>query len=78
MCGKIINNKKIIKKEAHREETSRQASLVRRNATCSNENERCSHRKAKRRNKYLTVYDVSQIAVQKGIKSHPELLALAN
>ena len=68
----------VCSQEAHREETSRQASLARRNAACSNENEGCSDRKAKRRKKYLTVYDVSQIAVQKGIKSRPELLALAN
>lgn len=58
------------------EPTSSQASLAHRNAT--NENEGFSNRKGKRRRKNLSVYDVSQIAVQKGIKTRVELLALAN
>ncbi len=48
-----------------------------RNAT-EGENESVSNRKRKRWRKNLSVYDVSQIAVQKGIKSRLELLVLAN
>ena len=45
-------------------------------ASSSQENDQCS--KPKKSRKRLTVYDVSQIAVEKGIKTRLQLLALAN
>lgn len=50
-------------------------------ASCSDPGEEdCSHTpdKKSRRKAHLSIYEVSKIAVSKGIKSRMELLALAN
>ena len=61
------------------EQTSSQESRSRtRNASEDGNEWNEGKRKRKRRRKNLSVYDVSQIAVQKGIKTRLELLVLAN